>query len=205
MKTISTVLAAMLLGSSTLFAQSPTTRIGFNVVPLLNRTLELNATWTKSSDHEFFAQGGYTLPTPYSIQDELGGGFWEGTMRGAYLRLGARAFINKPDRFRFFLGFHVTNGYVGQSGKSTVIINCVMAPCPALEREGKRNDYLLSAGLSGGVRTRLTQRFAVEAGMQFNSLVGGKPELVWEDKYIPGYGRKPLQAVATVQYTLKGR
>ncbi|RAJ95484.1 hypothetical protein LX87_03230 [Larkinella arboricola] len=205
MKTISTLLVGFVLWSNALLAQSPTTQIGLNAVPLLNRTLELSATWTKSPHHEFFAQGGYTFPTSSSNGNRFQDFYWEGTTRGAYLRLGARAFFNPSDRFRLFLGFHITNGYVKQAGKNTTVLNCLMAPCPALEREAQQDNYLLSAGFAGGVRTSITQRLAVDLGMQFNSFVGGKPELMGQDIYTPGYGRKPLQPVATVHYTLKGR
>ncbi|MFD1141874.1 hypothetical protein ACFQ4C_12175 [Larkinella insperata] len=205
MKTISTLLVIMVLGSRVLLAQSVTTGIGLNGVPLFNRTLELNATWTKSPDHEFFAQGGYTFPTFSSNGNGFQDFNWEGTTRGAYLRLGARAFFNGSDRFRLFLGFHVTNGYLKQNGKNITILNCFTAPCPALESEGQQEKYVLSAGFSGGVRTSITQRLALEVGTQLNAFVGGKPELMDKDSYIPGYGRKPLQAVATLHYILEGK
>ncbi|RRB00069.1 hypothetical protein [Larkinella rosea] len=206
MKTIALLLVGILIQSDELIAQSNTFRIGLNAVPLANRTIELNASLTGKGVLEFYGHGGYTLPGFYAKdKNDFSSRYWEGTGGGAYLRIGARTFLNKTGQLRLFLGTHLTAGYLQQAEKSTTVIKCFIGPCPPLVGEGKNEQYSLSAGITAGVKVNILPRFTLDLGVLANRFLFEKPDLNNPDMYIPGYGRKPVQAVASVQYILKGR
>lgn len=104
-----------------------------------------------------------------------------------------------------FLGAHLTASYLYQNWKSTMNYNCFIGPCIPLERSGKAEDYVLSAGLTAGVRTNLSPRLTLDLGVQGNRFVFEKPDFGTKQVFIPGYGRQPFQGVASLQYTLKSR
>jgi hypothetical protein len=154
MKTIYLLFAGVFVLNSVLFAQRTSFQIGLNAVPLFNKTVELNATLAGNAGYEFFIHGGYSFPKFYQTnRNEDYNQYWEGTASGAYLKLGARAYLNETGKFRIYLGPQLTAGYLYQAGKSITVINCIIAPCPRLEGEGKNKQYLLSGGITAGVRT----------------------------------------------------
>ncbi|GAB3905474.1 hypothetical protein GCM10028803_36390 [Larkinella knui] len=206
MKTISLLSIGLLVLNSVLFAQPTSFQIGLNAVPFFDKTVELNATWTKSPGYDFFVHGGYTLPSHYpQNNNEFLWRYWEGTVSGAYLRVGGRAYLNKTGRFRPFFGAHLTNSYLNQSGEDVSILECIVAPCYPIKSKAAKESFLLSAGISGGVRVDIMPRLTLDLGVLANRFIFEKPELYNQAVYIPGYGRKPIQGVASVQYTLKGR
>ncbi|MFC5411041.1 hypothetical protein ACFPMF_17100 [Larkinella bovis] len=204
MKTISTLFTGFFLLSYELMAQRMAPQIGLNLVPLLARTLELNATVLRNAERELFVHAGYTFPQSHAQYWESGSRYWEGESRGAYLRVGAKAYFNPNGRFRFFISPHLTAGYLEQAGKSATVI-CSIIYCYAMESEGKKGGYSLSAGITGGFRVNLLPQVTLDIGIQANRFLGDNPDLQNPAIYIPGYGRRPVQGVALVQYTLKGR
>jgi hypothetical protein len=206
MKTISMLFVGVFVLSNVLFAQQTSYQIGLNAVPLVDKTVELNATWTRSPDYDFFVHGGYSLPRNYlNNGKEFAWQYWEGQASGAYLRLGGRAYLNPGGKFRMFFGAQLTTSYLKQSGKRIYIVECIAAPCPPFESDARKETYLLSGGVTAGVRTNITPRLTLDLGVQANRFVFEKPDLLTNAVYVPGVGRKPIQAVASVQYTLKGR
>ncbi|GAB3263647.1 hypothetical protein GCM10027347_30270 [Larkinella harenae] len=205
MKTISTLFAGFFLLSYGLMAQRMAPQIGLNLFPLFDRTIELNATLLRNAERELFIHAGYTFPQYHSPNWESGSYYWEGKSRGGYLRVGAKAYFNPTGRFRFFISPHLTAGYLEQAGKSVNVINCIIGPCPPWEAEGKSGKYLLSAGITGGFRVNILPQVTLDVGIQANRFFENKPDLQNTAIYIPAYGRRPIQGVASVQYTLKGR
>lgn len=205
MKTIYLMFAGVFALNGLLFGQQTSFQIGLNSVPLVDKTVELQATLAGNPGYEFFIHGGYSFPKFYEKnQDEDYSRYWEGTANGAYLKLGARAYLNETGKFRIYLGPQLTAGYLNQAGKSTTVL-CPILHCISFEGEGKRSEYALSAGITGGVRTNILPRLTLDIGVQANRFIFEKPDLANQDMYIPGYGRRPLQGVASIQYTLKGR
>jgi hypothetical protein len=206
MKTIYLLSLGLLAFAQELFAQRISPQIGLNVVPLFDKTVEVNATVLRTPGYEIFLHGGYSFPKLYQTnQHELNDRYWEGKAGGAYLKLGARAYWNETGKFRIYLGPQLTAGYLNQAGKSTTVVYCIIGPCPRLEREGKNRQNFLSGGITTGVTTNLTPRLTLDLGIQANTYVFEKPDLLNNTVYVPGVGRKPVQGVASIQYTLKGR
>lgn len=206
MKTIYLLSLGLLAFSHGLFAQRLSPQIGLNVVPLFDKTVELNATWTNSPEYDFYFQGGYTFPRNYlKNKNDFEWQYWEGKSSGAYLRVGGRAFLNSNRKFRMFLGVQFTESYFKQSGTKYHVIECFMAPCYPLESAAAKKTNMLSAGITGGFRTNLASCLSLDLGIQANTYVFGKPDLLNNTVYVPGVGRKPVQGVASIQYTLRGR
>ncbi|KAA9349898.1 DUF3575 domain-containing protein [Larkinella humicola] len=206
MKTIYLLLLGLLAFSHGLFAQRIRSQIGVNVVPLFDKTVEVNASWTNSPNYDFYFQGGYTFPRHYQKnKNDFEWQYWEGKSSGAYLRVGGRAFLNPNRKFRMFLGVQLTESYFKQSGTNYQVIECIVAPCYPLESAAAQKNDRLSAGITGGFRTNLASRLTLDLGIQANAYVFGKPDLLNNTVYVPGVGRKTVQGVASIQYTLKGR
>lgn len=204
MKTISTLFTGFFLLSYGLMAQRMAPQLGLNLIPLFDRTVELNAIVLRNAERELFVHAGYTFPQYHAPNWEGSSRSWEGESKGGYLRVGAKAYLNPTGRFRFFISPHLTAGYLKQAGKSTNQI-CTIIHCYSLEAQGKSGQYLLSAGITGGFRVNILPQVTVDLGIQANRFIFEKPDLNNPDIYIPGYGSRPIQAIASVQYTLKGR
>ena len=58
MKTIYMLFVGVFVLSGVLVAQPGSFQIGMNVVPLVDRTLELNATLARNPEYEFYMHGG---------------------------------------------------------------------------------------------------------------------------------------------------
>ncbi|WP_421827345.1 hypothetical protein [Larkinella sp.] len=206
MKTIYLLSFGLLVLSHGLFAQRLSPQIGLNGVPLFDKTVEVNATVLRTPEYEIFLHGGYSFPRNYlKNKNDFEWQYWEGKSSGAYLRVGGRAFLNSNRKFRMFLGVQLTESYLKQSGTNYHVIECIVAPCYPLESAAAKKTNALSAGITGGFRSNLASRLSLDLGIQANTYVFEKPDLLNNMVYVPGVGRKPVQGVASIQYTLKGR
>ena len=199
-------------GLATPVSAQRTVRVGVNVIPTLNRTIDLGIEVGDGKNLEFFGQVGYSFgqqQETYTYFDDYPsiGSRWFKTS-GGFLKIGGRITSNQARRWRVFAGSHLTGSLVYDQSGSTITGRCGFAGCfpypsPFVRTNPTERVLLFAVGGSAGVSVQVMKRLEVDLGVELNKILSGEERLLQPDAYKPGIGLSPFHALLNVQYRLK--
>ncbi|GAB4022684.1 DUF3575 domain-containing protein [Spirosoma koreense] len=190
-------------------------RIGLNLVPLAIRTVELTSEFSRHPAYALTFQTGYVFQSAFDglSRVKVYDGISDRRSSGWFGKLGGRIYLlslaRKEPRFNLFVGAQLIASQYKQTGVAHVIdpgFSPYEKPYIDLQVKG----FLWGTALSAGTMVRLSERFALDAGLQY----GFQPTRTdyLGDRafnYQPGFGmsRKgaqvtSIQGLFTVKYRL---